>query len=247
VLVLDSLSPGDLRADQRAEPALPDRRPATRTWPRRLATAALALLTVTQLTAALFYLLVLTTVPQRDDLRTGMRSVVVGAQPAPSPAAAAPTPAAAPAPAAVRATELSIAKLRLRQPLVGLDVDASGVLQPPSSPDLAGWFIDSAVPGETGPTVLAGHVDSTTGPGVFVALKNLAPGDLIDIGRSDGHTAHYRVTAVQAFDKTRFPTDRVYGPTTGAELRVVTCGGAFDRATGHYERNVIIFGVAAES
>ena len=213
-----------------------------RTWPRRVATVGLAVLTAAHLLAALGYLFVITTIPARNDLQTGPRPAVVGPQSAAAPVAG---PEVAPT-AAVRATDLSIPKLQLREALVDLQLDAAGVLQPPTNPALAGWFAGAAAPGAVGPTVIVGHVDSKDGPGVFFTIKNLAAGDVVEVGRSDGRTARFRVTEVQAFDKTRFPTDRVYGPTAGPELRLITCGGAFDAATGHYERNVIAFGVLAD-
>jgi len=208
-----------------------------RTWPRRMATVGLAVLTAAQLLAALGYLFMITTIPARTDLQTGPRPAVVG------PRSAGPDVVAT---AAVRATDLSIPKLQLREALVDLQLDAAGVLQPPPNPTLAGWFAGAAAPGAVGPTVIVGHVDSRDGPGVFFTIKNLAAGDVVEVGRSDGRTARFRVTEVQDFDKTRFPTDRVYGPTAGPELRLITCGGAFDAATGHYERNVIAFGVLAD-
>ena len=94
--------------------------------------------------------------------------------------------------------------------------------------------------------MIAGHVDSRTGPGIFFDLKDLARGDLVEVGRSDGRTATYRVTGVQVVDKDRFPTQQVYGPTAGAELRLITCGGTFDRTTGHYLRNVVVSGMLVD-
>jgi sortase (surface protein transpeptidase) len=78
---------------------------------------------------------------------------------------------------------------------------------------------------------------------VFYRLKDLVPGDLVDVGRSDGKTARYRVTQVTTVEKDQFPTQQVYGPTPGAELRLITCGGSFDRAARHYLRNVVVSGV----
>jgi len=220
---------------------------AARTWPRKLAVIGLAVLTTAQLLASLGYLLVITTVPQHIDLRPGPRPEAVG-----PPAALAQDvgpavqTAVAPVVPVVRATDLSIPKLKLRQNLVELGVDPAGVLQTPPSPEVAGWFTGAAAPGEVGPTVIAGHVDSTTGPGVFYQLKDLARDDLVDVGRSDGRTVRYRVTDVQTVAKDRFPTQQVYGPTAGAELRLITCGGTFDRVAGHYLRNVVVSGVLVD-
>ncbi|HVH22830.1 MAG TPA: class F sortase [Pseudonocardia sp.] len=206
---------------------------------------ALAALVVAQVLTGLGYLFVLTTVPPELGLRTGPRSPSVG-----PPRHLAPT--GEPAPAAVdpggplRATDLDIPKLGIRSTVLELGVDATGALQPPAEPDVVGWFSGAAAPGEQGPTVIAGHVDSRTGPGIFFDLKDLARGDLVEVGRSDGRTATYRVTGVQVVDKDRFPTQQVYGPTAGAELRLITCGGTFDRTTGHYLRNVVVSGMLVD-
>lgn len=207
---------------------------------RALATGALTGLIVLQVLVALAFLLVVTTVPARPDLQAGPPLPVV----APVDTADAPPPVdPGPAVGPVRATRLDIPKLGIAQNLIELGVDPTGVLQPPDRPDVAGWFPGAAAPGEQGPTVIAGHVDSRSGPGVFFALKDLARGDLVDVGRSDGRTATYRVTGTLVVDKDEFPTWQVYGPTAGAELRLITCGGGFDRSTGHYLRNVVVSAV----
>lgn len=148
-----------------------------------------------------------------------------------------------PVPPAVRATDVDIPALGVHSVLVPLGVDAVGALVPPVSPSVAGWFTGGAAPGEPGPTVIAGHVDSRTGPGVFYRLRDLAPGDEVTVGRSDGTVARYRVTVLTVVAKKAFPTDTVYGPTPGPELRLITCGGEFDRSAGHYLRNVVVSAV----
>jgi LPXTG-site transpeptidase (sortase) family protein len=221
-------------------------RPTRRERLRQLAAFALAVLTVLHLLAALGFLLVLTTVPPDLDLQTGPRSSSVGPQTGPVPTADPALTSGLRVPA-LRATELDIPALGIRQDLLELGVDAStGALLPPAAPEAAGWFTGAAAPGERGPTVIAGHVDSRTGPGVFHALTDLTPGDRVRVGRSDGRTATYRVTDVLTVDKDRFPTEQVYGPTAGPELRLITCGGSFDRDTGHYLRNVVVSGVLVD-
>lgn len=144
----------------------------------------------------------------------------------------------------VHATTLDVPALGIvGSALVELDVDAGRVLVPPTTTAVAGWFRGSAAPGEVGPTVIAGHVDSYRGPGIFFHLDDLRPGDVVTVGRSDGRSARYRVTDVLIVPKTQFPTDRVYGPTPGAELRLITCGGEFDHSARRYLRNVVVSGV----
>jgi len=121
------------------------------------------------------------------------------------------------------------------------------VLIPPSSIAVAGWFTGSAVPGEVGPTVIAGHVDSSEGPGIFYRLDTLRPGDLVTVGRSDGVAIRYRVTDVVSVPKDAFPTRQVYGPTPGPELRLITCGGEFDHSARRYLSNVVVSAVYADA
>ena len=111
----------------------------------------------------------------------------------------------------------------------------------PASPAVAGWYTGSPRPGAVGAAVIAGHVDSYLGPGVFFRLRALRRGDLVYVRRADGTLAVFAVTAVHTFLKSRFPTAEVYGAVPDAQLRLITCGGTFDPATGHYLSNVIVF------
>jgi len=126
--------------------------------------------------------------------------------------------------------------------LVNLGKQADGSLQVPTDFGKAGWYTDGPAPGQFGPAVIAGHVDSTNGPGIFYKLGALRTGATITIGRADGSTARFSVDKVARYPKDRFPTNAVYGDTTQrAELRLITCGGGFDKNTGHYLDNVVAF------
>jgi Sortase domain len=140
---------------------------------------------------------------------------------------------------------LTISKLDLSVELERLVLDDQGVLVPPEDFDRAGWYVGSAVPGDIGPAVIAGHVDSRSGPAVFFDLRALAPGDLVEVGREDGSIARFTVLGTDQYPKNEFPTEAVYGPTPDAELRLITCGGTFDRAARSYRDNVIVYAVAA--
>ena len=142
------------------------------------------------------------------------------------------------------------APLRVRIPSIDVDssllrlgVDGAGALQPPDDFGRAGWFPASPVPGDVGPAVIAGHVDSYVGPAVFFRLRELAAGDEVLVDRSDGTTARFTVTAAHRYPKDAFPTQEVYGPTARAELRLITCGGAFDRTARSYLDNVEVTAV----
>jgi Sortase domain len=142
-----------------------------------------------------------------------------------------------------RPTGLEIPAIGVRTRLVRLGLTASGALQVPASTAVAGWYTGSPRPGAIGAAVIAGHIDSYLGPGVFFRLRELRPGDLIYVQRRRASLAVFRVTAVRTFLKAKFPTAEVYGPVPNAQLRLITCGGTFDPATGHYLSNVIVFAV----
>ncbi|MCB5178127.1 class F sortase [Streptomyces antimicrobicus] len=149
--------------------------------------------------------------------------------------AAAPLPGSPP-------LRIRIPAIQVDAPLTGLGLDAEGRLQvpPPGRRDLAGWYREGTTPGSLGTAIVAGHVDHATGPAVFYRLGALRRGDRIEIPRADGRTAVFTVHAVAVFQAGRFPDQLVYGPAPRAELRVITCGGAFSPRTG-YQGNVVVF------
>lgn len=169
------------------------------------------------------------------------------------PTAAAPAPAGEPPAAApgtfrsVRTYQEVAPPVRLRIPAVRIDTPlqrlgkaADSTVEVPRDFGVAGWFADGPRPGQDGPAVILGHVDSRTGPGVFSPLAGLAAGSEVLVDRADGSTVAFRVSGVVTVPKSGFPTDEVYGPTLRSSLRLVTCGGPFDRAAGSYRDNVIV-------
>jgi sortase (surface protein transpeptidase) len=128
--------------------------------------------------------------------------------------------------------------------LLHLGLNSDGTVQVPSlvtSADEAAWYKYSATPGQIGASVIEGHVDSDQGPAVFFRLGALRPGDTIDVTLADGVTAIFRVTGVREYAKSNFPTKAIYGATDYASLRLITCGGVFDYATGHYLSSTVVF------
>jgi sortase (surface protein transpeptidase) len=111
--------------------------------------------------------------------------------------------------------------------------------------DRAGWFVDGTLPGDIGPAVIAGHVDSLTGPAVFWRLHELRSGDFVWVTRSDRTVARFRVIEVAQHPRAAFPTARVYGPTPEAALRLITCAGDYDRDRGEYRDNIVVYAVRA--
>ena len=114
-----------------------------------------------------------------------------------------------------------------------------GSLAPPESASRVGWFSQSSRPGELGPAVFVGHLDSLDGPAVFARLRDLVIGDVVRVGGADGSSASYVVSAVDRYPRESFPTEAVYGATPESSLRLITCGGPFERGTG-YADNVVV-------
>lgn len=136
---------------------------------------------------------------------------------------------------------LRIPSIGVRTMLERLAVDAHGELAPPRDPGRAGWFAAGVRPGDPGPAVIAGHVDSRTGPAVFTRLGEMRPGAEVVVTDARGAVVRFLVEAVRSYPKSRFPTSDVYGATPDAQLRLITCGGDFDRGTGHYVANVVVY------
>jgi len=137
-------------------------------------------------------------------------------------------------------TRLRIPSIHVDSPLVPLTLDPRHQLNAPSVYDRAGWYAAGVVPGDAGPAVIAGHVDSYRGPAVFFELGTLRPGDVVQVRRG-GQWLTFGVTAVGSYAKELFPAEQVYRATPDAELRVITCGGDFDRVHQRYYDNVVVY------
>ena len=187
-------------------------------------------------------------------------TVLAGAQPQPArgPAALPAAPVAVPPagtappvaedfrsartyPAAAAPVRLRIRALHIDSALQRLGMRADGSVAVPKRTDVAGWYTGGPRPGQPGPAVILGHVDSRTGPGVFINLSTVRRGTEIRVDRADGSTVMFRVSKVSRVAKAGFPTDLVYAPTLDPTLRLITCGGSFDRTRGSYRDNVIVF------
>lgn len=144
-------------------------------------------------------------------------------------------------------TRITIPSLGVESSLVELGRSGDGTVEVPARYEQAGWYAEGARPGQRGSAVVLGHVDSRAGPAVFADVHTLPPGAPIEVARADGTTATFEVERIEQHAKTRFPTADVYYPTLEPGLRLVTCGGDFDRASGHYEDNVIVFARLVEA
>ncbi|MDP9430478.1 MAG: class F sortase [Actinomycetota bacterium] len=165
------------------------------------------------------------------------------------PGPSAPTTSPAPPPAATGSVAVPVSirvpAIDVESDLITVGLNPDGTLevpQPGPDYDKAAWFRDSPRPGEVGPAVIEGHVDSAAnGPSVFYELGNLAPGDRAEVTREDGTVATFEVYDIRVVPKDDFPTLEVYGNTEGPELRLITCGGPFDSSAGSYIDNVVVF------
>jgi hypothetical protein len=180
--------------------------------------------------------------------------------------AGAPEVSSAPTPVAYPVS-VSIPTIGATSSLAALGLDDKGALAVPSVDDplQAAWYAgadpriedsdgdgvpdgdgDEFQPGEPGPAIVTGHVDGVIDgrrgqPGVFARLSELKPGDEVFIDQADGGQLRFVVDRVERHAKDVFPTEAVYGATRGPELRLITCGGSFDRGAGHYVDNVVVF------
>jgi sortase (surface protein transpeptidase) len=178
--------------------------------------------------------------------------VACGEAPSPRPSA----PAPAPTPSGHRPTSTTVTTalargaappVRIRIPAIGvsaavvrLGLNRDGTLQVPADFGVTGWFTGGPAPGETGPAVIAGHIDSRRGPAVFYRLHALRPGDRVAVERTDGTTVEFAVQDTAQYPKRAFPTEAVFGPSPDPLLRLITCGGTFDRSRRSYRDNVVV-------
>ncbi|WP_082015579.1 class F sortase [Streptacidiphilus jiangxiensis] len=136
-----------------------------------------------------------------------------------------------------------IARLGVNAPLVPVGRAADGTVATPpfSEPTTAGWYRGSITPGQNGTSVIVGHVDTPTGPAVFYPLTVARTGDTVAITRADRSTADFTVDAVKVIPRDDFDETQVYGATGRPEVRLITCGGTFDKATQEYSSNIVVY------
>jgi sortase (surface protein transpeptidase) len=105
----------------------------------------------------------------------------------------------------------------------------------------AGWYENGPRPGEPGRTVIIGHLDTRHGPAAFANLPDASRGDQVVVTDAAGRTHGYRVTRAISVPKRYFPASQVFARTAASTLALITCGGRFDRGSGHYQGNVLVF------
>ncbi|TDD17640.1 class F sortase [Nonomuraea diastatica] len=200
--------------------------------------------------------------PDEYGLASNRDALALEAQPKPSgqpeqalfqggPDVPPPLPQINPAPPMLPSTpmRLVIKRLGVNAPIRSVGLAKNGTIQvpPANNANLVGWYRNMSTPGEAGPAVLLGHKDTKTSPAVFNRLPELKHGDTIEVKRQDKTTAVFTVGGVEQASKKTFPTQRVYGSQENAQLHLITCGGTYDRRTGHYTDNVIVYATMTSS
>lgn len=137
---------------------------------------------------------------------------------------------------------IRIPKIDLDTSIIPVGLDATGAIAMPNAFDITGWYTGGPTPGQIGPAVIVGHVDSIHGIAIFWRLRELVPGDMVSIDRQDGTTANFKVIDIKQFPQDAFPTSEVYGNINYAGLRLITCGGVFNTTTHHYSHNTVVYG-----
>ncbi len=141
----------------------------------------------------------------------------------------------------LRPASITLPSIQVESSLVDLGINGDGSIQVPTDWARAGWLTTSPAPGQRGPAVIAGHVDSPGGPAVFARLRQLAVGDPVVVTLRDGSQVTFTVDGVQQFAKAEFPTQPTYGPVPGPALRLITCDGPYVRSAGGYQDNLVVF------
>ncbi|MFC9618496.1 class F sortase [Streptomyces sp. NPDC056930] len=139
---------------------------------------------------------------------------------------------------------VEVPSIGIDAPVVARGLDKDGAIEPPpfDTPRTVGWYGSGTEPGAKGPALFVGHVDTETQPAVFYGLSAARPGARVEVTRADGRVAEFTIDDVQVFTRERFNADKAYGPHKNgrAELRLITCGGTYDRVAHSYDANVVV-------
>lgn len=139
-------------------------------------------------------------------------------------------------------TSLMISSIKVNVDIKSMGQATDGTIETPGLfENVVGWYKFSPTPGEIGPAVILGHVDTYKGPSVFWRLGELKAGDDIQVTREDGSTATFKVTALEQYSQSDFPTEKVYGNTSDSELRLITCGGTYNYSSLRYNKNTVVY------
>ncbi len=139
------------------------------------------------------------------------------------------------------AVKLKIPSVSIDASVINVGINPDKSMEVPADYNIVGQYTEAPTPGEIGPAILVGHVDSYLGPAVFWRLRELKPGQNIVIDREDGSTAKFKVTKIKDYSQEKFPTEEVYGNIDHAGLRLITCSGSFSLLSLKYSNNTVVF------
>ncbi|MDX2392912.1 MULTISPECIES: class F sortase [unclassified Streptomyces] len=144
----------------------------------------------------------------------------------------------------VMPARVDVPSIGVQAPVISRGLDSRGSIDPPpyELPGTVGWWGAGAAPGAAGTALMVGHVDTKSKPAVFFGLSTVKPGAKIRVARADGSVAEFTVEDVKTYERTEFDPKKAYGPRVDgrAELRLVTCGGNYDKAAKQYSANVVV-------
>ncbi len=158
-----------------------------------------------------------------------------------------PTPATSTESAVVTPVHVEIPRIGVSAPVDSIGLHDDRTVAVPTTFDRTGWYSGLEAPGQVGTAIIVGHLDSHTGPAVFFRVPELGPGDEILVALADGTSVRFVVERAERYRKQSFPTIAVYGPTDRPTLRLITCGGTFDKKSRHYRDNVVVYATAQEA
>ncbi|MGR6970610.1 class F sortase [Streptomyces cynarae] len=139
---------------------------------------------------------------------------------------------------------VDIPELSVQAPVVARGLDAQGGVEPPpfDEPGVVAWYQGGVTPGAPGTALFVGHVDTRSKPAVFYRIGTLRPGAVVRVVRDDGKVAEFTVESVEVLSRDHFDARQAYGQREPgrAELRLITCGGTYDKASDTYSANVVV-------
>ncbi|MFA6039455.1 MAG: class F sortase [Candidatus Peribacteraceae bacterium] len=136
---------------------------------------------------------------------------------------------------------LTVPRLGINAPIETVGLTEEKVMASPSSPSAVSWYRFGAQPGEPGSAVIAGHLDSATGPAVFWRLKQLRAGDSMFVTDSNGGKKKFLVTGSERVEGTQAPLQRIFGDTGTRRLNLITCGGIWDTELRQYRERLVVY------
>jgi hypothetical protein len=166
-------------------------------------------------------------------------------QPTGPPPTATPEPAAAPQASAGLPQRIRIPRLRIDTSVEHVGLTQDGAMDVPKRYDTVGWYKLGTRPGEIGSAVMAGHLDSKTGPAIFWRLRELRPGDDLFVRSDDGQERRFVVQGTETYRFDDAPLERIFAAADGALLNLITCGGTFDRRSENYDQRLVVFAALA--